>query len=115
MNYNLYIEQKDEQKKKSTFNILKKLYAFISNERRNLTIAFIAILVNAVLNLLGPYLVGYTIDTYVQTKIYKGILLFSGLLIILYITAFFSNLLQMRLMGSIGQRMLYSLKTALPI
>jgi ATP-binding cassette subfamily B protein len=113
MNYNLYKEAEKDQKKQSNFYILKKLFAFIIEEKRNLIIACIAILINAILNLLGPYMVGYTIDTYVQAKIYHGILLFSGILVILYVTAFGSNLLQMRLMGSIGQRMLYSLRNAL--
>jgi ATP-binding cassette, subfamily B, bacterial len=113
MSYNLYHNNEEEQKNKSTFFILKKLFSFISNEQRNLVIAVSAILINAALSLLGPYLVGYTIDHYVRAKLYHGIILFSGILVALYITAFFSNLMQMRLMGSIGQRMLYSLRNAL--
>ena len=113
MNYNLNQSAENELKKKSNFSVLKKLFSFINNERANLVFAFIAIIANSALSLLGPYLVGYTIDHYVKAKLYEGILMFSGILIILYITAFFSNLLQMRLMGSIGQRMLYSLRNAL--
>ena len=113
MNYNLYQATDQKEKKKSTFSVLKKLFTFIHNEERNLVVAFIAIIMNAALNLLGPYLVGYTIDHYVKEKIYSGIMMFSGILVALYITAFFSNLLQMRLMGSIGQRMLYSLRNSL--
>jgi ATP-binding cassette subfamily B protein len=113
MSYNLYNESLDNSKKKSTLAILKNLYSFIENERKNLAIAMIAILANAILNLLGPYIVGYTIDTYVQAKLYNGIMMFSLILVGLYLTAFFSNLLQMRLMGSIGQRMLYSMRNAL--
>jgi ATP-binding cassette, subfamily B, bacterial len=113
MNYNLYQSADSATKKKSTLSVLKKLFSFISNERKNLIFAFVAIIVNSALSLLGPYLIGYTIDHYFKTKQYEGILLFSGILVSLYITAFFSNLLQMRLMGSIGQRMLYSLRNAL--
>jgi ATP-binding cassette subfamily B protein len=113
MSYNLYQAADNADKKISTFAVLKKLFSFISNERSNLIFAFIAILVNSALSLLGPYLIGYTIDHFVQSKQYHGILTFSGILIALYITAFFSNLVQMRLMGSIGQRMLFSLRNAL--
>jgi ATP-binding cassette subfamily B protein len=113
MNYNLNTAAENQEKKKSSWSVVVRLFAFIANERRNLIIAFSAILINAALSLLGPYLVGHTIDAYVATKQYHGILLFSGILIVLYITAFFSNLIQMRLMGSIGQRMLYSLRNAL--
>ncbi len=113
MNYNLNQANEQVQKKKSTFSVLMKLFAFISDERKNLILAYVAILINAGLSLLGPFMVGYTIDHYVSNKDYHGILLFSGILILLYITAFFSNLIQMRLMGSIGQRMLYRLRNAL--
>jgi len=113
MNYNLYLTSGQFQKNKSTFSVLKRLISFSNNEQNNLIFAFTAIFVNAGLNLLGPYLIGYTIDSYVQLKDYHGILLFSGILVCLYMTAFFSNLLQMRLMGSIGQRMLFKLRNTL--
>jgi ATP-binding cassette, subfamily B, bacterial len=113
MNYNLYLTTGQLHKKISTFSVLKRLISFSINEQTSLIFAFTAILVNAGLNLLGPYLIGYTIDSYVQLKDYHGILLFSGILVVLYMTAFFSNLLQMRLMGSIGQRMLFKLRNAL--
>jgi ATP-binding cassette subfamily B protein len=112
MNYNLYKDSDKKGQKKSILSAIRKLLGLIREERRNLAFAFVAILVNAVLSLLGPYLIGHTIDTYVQTKQYHGILLFSGILLVLYITAFFSNLLQMRLMGGVGQRMLFSLRNA---
>ncbi len=112
MNYNLFQDINEKDQKKSTLSALKKLFFLIGGERQNLAFAFLAILVNAVLSLLGPYLIGHTIDTYVQTKQFHGILIFSGILLVLYITAFFSNLLQMRLMGGVGQRMLFSLRNA---
>jgi ATP-binding cassette subfamily B protein len=67
---------------------------------------------NAGLSLAGPYIVGYTIDNYVQAKDYHGVLLFAGLLMIMYVVAFVVNYVQMRLMGGIGQRMLFSLRNS---
>jgi len=113
MNYNLNQAPDKAAKKISTFASLKKLIGLIGKERRNFVIAFAAILLNATLNLLGPYLVGHTIDTYVQTKQYHGVLVFSGIILTLYIIAFFVNYSQMRLMGGIGQRMLFRLRNAL--
>lgn len=91
---------------------LRKLVAIISGERRNLIIAFSAIFLNSGLSLAGPYIVGYTIDNYVQAKDYHGVLLFSGILLIMYVVAFVSNYAQMRMMGGIGQRMLFSLRNS---
>ncbi|MFZ4398446.1 MAG: ABC transporter ATP-binding protein [Bacteroidales bacterium] len=113
MNYNLNQASDTVDKKISTIASLKKLLGLIGKERHNFIIAFAAILINAGLSLLGPYLVGHTIDKYIQTKQYHGVIVFSGIILSLYIIAFFVNYAQMRLMGGIGQRMLFSLRNAL--
>ncbi len=111
-NYNLY-QQNDPREKTTGIASLRKLVSIIGGERRNLIVALTAILINAMLGLAGPYLVGYTIDTYVQSKQFQGVLLFSGILLAIYAVAFVVNYLQMRLMGGIGQRMLYRLRNSI--
>ncbi|WP_319503251.1 ABC transporter ATP-binding protein [uncultured Draconibacterium sp.] len=112
MNYNLNRTPDKKEKKLPFLKSLKKLVAIISGERRNLIIAFAAIAVNAALSLAGAYIIGYTVDNYVQTKDYHGILLFAGILLTMYVVAFFVNYAQMIMMGGIGQRMLYSLRNS---
>jgi len=112
MNYDLNKQSEKATKKLPVLASLRKLITIISGERRNLVIAFTSIFLNAGLNLLGPYLVGYTIDTYVQVKDYHGVLLFAGILLVMYITAFVVNYAQMRMMGGIGQRMLFRLRNS---
>ena len=112
MNYNLSKASENGGRKLSFVAALRKLIAIISGERRNLIIAFTAIFLNAGLSLAGPYLMGYTIDNYVVLKNYPGLLLFSGILLVMYIMAFMVNYIQMRLMGGIGQRMLFSLRNS---
>jgi ATP-binding cassette subfamily B protein len=112
MNYNLNQLSGNTEQKISNLASLRKLITIIGEERRNLIIAFAAIILNAGLSLLGPYLIGYTIDTYVQAKQYHGVLVFSGILLVLYIIAFVVNYGQMRVMGGIGQRMLYRLRNS---
>jgi len=112
MNYDLNQAPDPTARKSSVLSSLRKLITIISGERSNLIKAFVAIFLNAGLNLLGPYLVGYTIDHYVQVKDYHGVLLFSGILLSMYVTAFVVNYAQMRLMGGIGQRMLFRLRNA---
>jgi len=112
MNYDLNQASEKVTRKLPVFKSLSKLISIISGERRNLIIAFAAIFLNAGLTLLGPYVLGYTIDTHVQLKNYHGVLLFSGILLVMYITAFLVNYAQMRLMGGIGQRMLFSLRNS---
>ena len=112
MNYNLNQPSDKTEQKISNFVSLRKLISLIGEERSNLIIAFAAIFLNAGLSLLGPYLIGYTIDTYIQTRQYHGVLVFAGILLALYVLAFIVNYTQMRMMGGIGQRMLYSLRNA---
>ena len=112
MNYNLNLLSGNTEQKISNLASLRKLITIIGEERRNLIIAFAAIILNAGLSLLGPYLIGYTIDTYVQAKQYHGVLVFSGILLVLYVIAFVVNYGQMRVMGGIGQRMLYRLRNS---
>jgi len=112
MNYNLNRESETTTAKLPVIASLRKLIGIISGERRNFIIAFAAIFLNAGLSLLGPYLVGYTIDNYVQAKNYQGVLHFAGILLVMFITAFIVNYIQMRMMGGIGQRMLFSLRNS---
>ena len=112
MNYNLNQASDKTEQKISNLASLRKLIKLIGEERRNLAIAFAAIFLNAGLSLLGPYLIGYTIDTYVQTKQFHGVLVFAAILLALYMIAFIVNYIQMRMMGGIGQRMLFSLRNA---
>ncbi|MFC3562771.1 ABC transporter ATP-binding protein [Pedobacter jamesrossensis] len=112
MKYNLN-QISESQEKQSTYKALKRLLKFISEEQKNLWLALIAILVNAGLLLLGPLLVGHTIDTYIRTKQFDGVLLFGGILLVMYMIAMITGYTQTKLMGGIGQRMLFALRNAI--
>ena len=112
MKYNLNELFGAKEQKKSTLAALKKLVDLIQEEKRTISLAMVIIFINAGLSLLGPYLIGHTIDTYIQSKQYHGVILFSGILLAMYMIAFVTNYLQMIMMGGVGQRMLFSLRNA---
>ncbi len=112
MNYNLN-QLTEGQEKQSTYQALKRLLKFISSERKNLIFALITILINAGLLLLGPLLVGHTIDQYIRTKQFHGVLVFGGILLLMYMFAMITGYIQTKLMGGVGQRMLYTLRNAI--
>ncbi|MEO7120898.1 MAG: ABC transporter ATP-binding protein [Ginsengibacter sp.] len=112
MNYNLN-DTAGAKEKVSTYSALKSLLQLISHEKKNLLVALGAILLNSTLNLLGPLLIGITIDKYVQHKQYHGVLVFSGILLCMYLIALFTSYFQTNLMGSIGQRMLFTLRNTI--
>jgi ATP-binding cassette subfamily B protein len=107
MDYNL-----NKEHKTSTTAALKKMLQFMKEEKRNLIIAFVVMALNSGIAMLTPYLIGYTIDHYIQTKLYRGLMTFAGILLVLYIISAATDYLQTKIMGSIGQRMLYSLRNA---
>jgi len=112
MNYNLN-KLSEQEKKASTYAGLKSLLKLIEHERKNLWTALVFILLNSAINLTGPFLIGYTIDKYVQHKQYHGVLVFSGILLAMYLVGLFTSYSQTILMGSVGQRMLYTLRNAI--
>ena len=110
MNYNLNTNEKETKKKKRLgFKAVKSLIAYMVEEKKVLAVAFIAMVVTAILNLVGPIIIGNTVDNYIQTSQFHGVLVSGGILLGTYIVALFAGYLQTRLMGSVGQRMLYNL------
>jgi ATP-binding cassette subfamily B protein len=112
MNYDLNQATGQKEEKNATYKALRKLLTLIEDERPTLILAFVAILVNSGLTLVGPMLIGQTIDKYIQTKQYDGVLRNAGILICLYVVAFGTNYLQTRMMGEVGQRTLFRLRNA---
>jgi len=112
MNYNLSIETEEKKEKKPGFKSAKSLVAHMVEEKKILLIAFIAMIITAVLNLAGPIIIGNTVDNYIQTNQFHGVLVYSGILLVMYIVALVAGYLQTKLMGNVGQRMLYTLRNS---
>ncbi len=112
MNYDLN-KFSEQQEKTSTLAALKRLLALIAHEKRNLWLALIAIMINASVNLFGPLLIGRAIDKYVIPGNYHGVLVYSGILLAMYACGLVASYLQTKMMGGVGQRMLYTLRNAI--
>jgi ATP-binding cassette subfamily B protein len=92
------------------WSAVKKMLPLLSTERKQLSYAGVAIVVNSTLNLVGPIIVGHTIDDYIQTGNYHGVIVNTVFLIAIYATALLSSYAQTRLMGGVGQRVLFKLR-----
>ena len=112
MSYSLNTKEPEKKRKRLGFKSVKSLVAHMVEEKRILLTAFIAMVVTAVLNLVGPIIIGNTVDKYIQTSQFNGVIQNGGILLIAYIVALFAGYLQTRLMGSVGQRMLYTLRNS---
>jgi len=111
MNYNLNINKETQTNEKiSTATTLKRLMTLMGQERKNLYIAMIFIFINAGLNLIAPYLIGHTVDNFIVTKHYEGVIRYSIILFGVFSLALVSGYTQTQLMGRVGQRMLFNLR-----
>ncbi len=113
MSYNLNINTSDQARRTKPLAALKKLLLILADEKKNLVLALFTILIHSSLTLIGPLLIGYTIDTYIQTKEYHGVLLFTGILLCMYTVTMVTSYLQTKLMGGVGQRVLYKLRNSI--
>jgi ATP-binding cassette subfamily B protein len=85
MTYNLNLDRTETVKRTKTFDALKKLLLILAGEKKNLILSLMIILVHSVITLIGPLLIGRTIDKYIQTKQFHGVLIFAGILLGLYL------------------------------
>ncbi|HEX9511587.1 MAG TPA: ABC transporter ATP-binding protein [Puia sp.] len=110
-NYNLN-DLAGQQPKSSTWSALRKLVGLLPEQRSKLVLAIGAILINSVLSLLAPMIIGLTIDKFILTKNYHGVLVNCGLLLVIYLVALVTIYLRTVLMGGFGQNLLFALRNA---
>lgn len=108
MNYNLNAQKKSQ--KRSAWQTVKKFWPLVANEKGIIMVALVAVVLNSALNLTAPRLMAHAIDTYVIIKDYHGVLVYSGIILCLYLVGLVTSYLQTRLMGGVGQRVLYRLR-----
>ncbi len=111
MNYDL--NSLTEAQKNNTAKALRKLVRWLGEERRVLVWAFITMMITSGINLMGPLVIGRTIDRYVTTGNSSAVITNCFILLGLYILSFSTNYLQTRLMGGVGQRILFNLRNGL--
>ena len=82
----------------------------MGQERNNLYIATVFMLIKSGLNLVAPYLMGRAVDTFIVTKQYDGVIQYTIILFGVFVVALVSGYTQTQLMGRVGQRMLFNLR-----
>lgn len=113
MNYTLSTPEQGAEPQNNFFATLKKLWPLLAEERRTLLWAFIAILVNSGLTILAPVMIGHAVDTYILKHDMHGVWVYTGLLSLVYGVSLIASFIQTRLMGGVGQRVLFRLRNKL--
>ncbi len=108
MNYDL--NRSKDKKGASVMQAVRKIWPLLVEERGIILVAFIAVLANSGLNLAAPRLIAHTVDTFIARGDYNGVLVYSGVILAVYACALVTSYLQTRLMGGVGQRVLFRLR-----
>lgn len=103
----------NSEKKATTFASLRKLFALLTEEKGRFALSLLALLFTSVLSLATPWVFGRAIDTSVAAHDYPGVLRACLVLFAMSVLTFGASYLQMRLMGGIGQTVLFRLRQRL--
>lgn len=108
MNYAL--DQQPSRPRLSLTQTLKGLFPLLQHEHKSIVFATLATLSNSLLNLAAPLLVAHMVDSYILAGKFDGMLRYSLLLLLLYTIALGTSYMHTRLMGGVGQRVMFSLR-----
>ncbi|HTB10313.1 MAG TPA: ABC transporter ATP-binding protein [Bryobacteraceae bacterium] len=78
-----------------------------------IVLALAAMLISTCTSLMGPVIIARAIDTYVRLRDGHGLLIASLVLMAVYLVGVVSSYTQIRTMGGVGRRVLFSLRNAL--
>ena len=92
---------------------IKRFAPLIVPERGRLAVAMAAMLVSSCATLVGPVIIGRAVDTFVRLKDSRGLLFSSVLLLAIYLVGVVASYTQIRTMGGVGRRVLFSLRNEL--
>jgi ATP-binding cassette subfamily B protein len=92
---------------------IKRFVPVIVPERSYLAVAVAAMLVSSGATLIGPVIIGRAVDTYVRLKDGRGLLLSAAVLIAVYVIGVVASYTQIRTMGGVGRRVLFTVRNVL--
>jgi ATP-binding cassette subfamily B protein len=92
---------------------VKRFVPLVVPERGPLAVAVAAMLVGSAATLIGPVIIGRAVDAFVRLKDSRGLLLSSVLLLAVYLVGVAASYTQIRTMGGVGRRVLFSVRNML--
>jgi len=112
-NMNYKLNKPHDKEHKGTFSVaIKRLMPLMTGERKNIIIAFVAIIITSGASILTPAIIAYTIDTFIKTKNWGGVLRYSGILAVVNVISLITSYIQTLRMGGVGRRVLFNLRNA---
>ena len=112
-----YLLPTDVEEKKGQQNTFvrawKNLAPLMRGEERRLAVTLVAVIANTISTLLAPVIIAQAVDTYIAHGNYVGVLMNSGLLLLVYVIALIAGYNQTKNMGTVGRSILFKLRNEL--
>src|SRR5438105_5346429 len=112
-NYTLNKGDKAQQKSPAIGIALKRLAPLLTDEKRLVAMAFVAMLITNGAALMGPIIIGHTVDVYIQSRNFGGVLTFAAILFGVYLFGLLASYFQTLAMGTVGRTVLFKLRNSL--
>jgi ATP-binding cassette subfamily B protein len=100
-------------KKESLVSAGRALAPLLADEKRNITIAVICVILTTSANLLAPVLIAHVVDTAMHRADYGLLLRYAGLLALVYLVSLRTSYVQTLRMGTVGRNTLFQLRNKL--
>ena len=85
----------------------------LSDQHRRVFVAFAATIVRSIMGLLGPVIIGRTVDDYIRNRDFRGVVISAVLLLLAYLTGLVATYVQAQQMGRVGRFVLFNLRNTL--
>ena len=113
-NYTLNKRDGRSSAKRRSAPALKRLAPLMADEKRSVALAFVAMLVTSASALLGPVIIGRTVDTYIRNGNFAGVLRSPAILLAVYLVRPGRQLCpDAARWARVGRRVLFKLRNAL--
>lgn len=89
---------------------LRRLLTLLQGERVLIVLAALATIITSVTTLITPLIIGHTIDAYIEKHVFSGVLTAAGSLLAIYLAGAGFMYMQTKLMGTVGQQLLFNLR-----
>jgi len=111
MNYSLAKTDIAKEKEKGVLTTAwRRLVPLMGEEKGRVILALVAILITSAAALVVPVMVAHIVDVFLVKKDMNGVMMYAGLLLIIFLVGLASNYIQIKTMGGVGRRLLYNLR-----
>lgn len=98
---------------KENAQTLRRIWGFLEHQKGRLAVVIVMVMISSGLSLLGPYIVGRAVDTYIIAKRTDGFWMVVVALLLIYLALSLSSFLQSYWMIGIAQKTIYAIRTEL--